>query len=70
MRSEYHFVINWSEEDQSYVGRCPDLFLGGVHGDDPEKVFKEIRELAAWVFQTHLKDGKPLPAPSAILQLG
>jgi predicted RNase H-like HicB family nuclease len=60
MRSEYHFVINWSAEDQSYVGRCPDLFIGGVHGDDPEKVFKEIRKLASWVIETQLKDGKPL----------
>jgi predicted RNase H-like HicB family nuclease len=32
-----------------------------VHGDDPEKVFKEIRELAAWVIETHRKDGKPSP---------
>ena len=61
MQSEYHFVMNWSEEDQCYIGRCPDLFLGGVHGDDPEKVFKEIRELATWVIKTHCKDGKPSP---------
>ena len=38
-------------EAHCYVGRCPCLFLGGVHGEDPEKVFK-IRELAAWVIQT------------------
>jgi len=69
MQSEYHFVVNWSEEDQCYIGRCPDLFLGGVHGDDPEKVFREIRELATWVIETHRKDGKPLPPPSQHLQL-
>jgi predicted RNase H-like HicB family nuclease len=61
MQSEYHFVMNWSEEDQCHIGRCPDLFLGGVHGDDPEKVFKEIRELATWAIETHRKDGKPSP---------
>lgn len=69
MPGEYHFVVNWSEKDQSYIGRCPDLFLGGVHGDDPEKVFAEIRKLAAWVIETHLKDGKPLPVPSKKLEL-
>ena len=47
-----HYVVNWSEEDQCYIGRCPNLFLGGVRGEDPEKVFKEIRELAAWVIET------------------
>lgn len=45
MRREDHFVISWSGEDQCYVGRCPDLFLGEVHGEDPDKVFKELREL-------------------------
>jgi predicted RNase H-like HicB family nuclease len=32
-----------------------------VHGGDPEKVFKEIQELATWVIETYRKDGKPLP---------
>jgi hypothetical protein len=49
--------------------RCPDLFVGGVHGDNPEDVFREIRELANWVIETHRKDGKPLPPPSTHLQL-
>ncbi len=26
-------TVEWSEEDQCYVGRCPDLFAGGVHAD-------------------------------------
>jgi predicted RNase H-like HicB family nuclease len=69
IHNEYHFVVNWSEEDQCYIGRCPDLFVGGVHGDDPEKVFAEIRELAGWVIETHGKDGKPLPLPSKKLEL-
>jgi predicted RNase H-like HicB family nuclease len=69
MHNEYHFVVNWSEEDQCYIGRCPDLFVGGVHGDNPEDVFREIRELANWVIETHRKDGKPLPPPSTHLQL-
>jgi predicted RNase H-like HicB family nuclease len=69
MHNEYHFVVNWSEEDQCYIGRCPDLFLGGVHGDDPEKVFKEIREVAKWVVETYCQDGKPLPAPAKDLEL-
>jgi predicted RNase H-like HicB family nuclease len=69
MHNEYHFVVNWSQEDQCYIGRCPDLFVGGVHGDNPEDVFREIRELADWVIETHRKDGKPLPPPSTHLRL-
>ena len=39
----YHRWVAWSEEDQTYIGRCPDLFLGGVHGDDPIKVAKQLQ---------------------------
>jgi hypothetical protein len=41
----YHRWVAWSEEDQTYIGRCPDLFHGGVHGDDPLKVAKELQQV-------------------------
>ena len=40
---KYHRWVAWSEDDQVYVGRCPDLFLGGIHGDDPIKVAKQLQ---------------------------
>jgi len=40
-----------------------------VHGDNPEKVFKEIREVAKWVLETYRQDGKSLPAPAKNLEL-
>ena len=30
----YHKWVEWSEEDQVYIGKCPDL-ITGIHGDDP-----------------------------------
>lgn len=41
----YHRWVAWSEEDQAYIGRCPDLFLGGVHGDDALRVARKLQEL-------------------------
>jgi predicted RNase H-like HicB family nuclease len=41
----YHRWVAWSEEDQTYIGRCPDLFHGGVHGDDPLKVAKKLQQV-------------------------
>jgi hypothetical protein len=41
----YHRWVAWSEEDQAYIGRGPDLFLGGVHGADPLKVAKELQKV-------------------------
>ena len=39
----YPHWVRWSEEDQVYIGRCPDLFRGGVHGDDPAAVYQDLR---------------------------
>jgi hypothetical protein len=33
----YHKWIEWSEEDRTYIGKCPDL-ITGIHGDDPVKL--------------------------------
>lgn len=38
-------VVEWSGEDRMYVGRCPDLFLGGCHGTDRRKVLRELRQI-------------------------
>jgi predicted RNase H-like HicB family nuclease len=58
---KYHRWVEWSEEDQAYVGRCPDLFLGGCHGDNPIHVAKELQDIIdEW--ETILTDeDKPLP---------
>jgi predicted RNase H-like HicB family nuclease len=37
--------VAWSDDDQAYIGRCPDLFHGGVHGDDPIKVAKKLQQV-------------------------
>lgn len=41
----YHRWVAWSEADQTYIGRCPDLFCGGVHGGEPLKVAKELQQV-------------------------
>ena len=38
----YLKIVEWSEEDGCYVGTCPGLMLGGVHGADEAKVYKEL----------------------------
>ena len=37
----YHKWIEWSEQDQTYIGKCPDL-ITGIHGDDPVKLYGEL----------------------------
>ena len=57
----YLAFVEWSDEDHLYVGRCPDLFLGGCHGDDPVKVYAELRAIVEEEVASLLAEGKPLP---------
>lgn len=56
----YHKWVEWSEEDQSYLGKCPDL-ITGIHGDDPISVFQELSEVIDEVIAHFQSTGKELP---------
>ncbi len=57
----YHRWVAWSEEDQTYIGRCPDLFHGGVHGDDPIKVARKLQKVIDEWEEIFQKDRRKLP---------
>ena len=58
---KYHKWVEWSEEDQVYIGKCPDL-ITGIHGDDPVNVFRELNEVLEDVIEHFHSAGRPLPA--------
>lgn len=61
----YLKIVEWSAEDGCYVGTCPGLMLGGVHGDDEAAVRAELcRAVDEWI-RIHEKDGEALPKPTA-----
>ena len=64
-RDQYLKIVEWSEEDQCYIGSCPSLMCGGVHGDDQAKVYQEICQVAEEWIEIYQKDGTPLPAATA-----
>jgi hypothetical protein len=37
-------IVEWSDEDDCFVGSCPGLFYGGCHGDDEKAVFAELSD--------------------------
>jgi predicted HicB family RNase H-like nuclease len=61
----YLKVVEWSEEDQCYVGTAPGLIIGGVHGKSQEKVFKELCTVVEEAVSTLHKEGKALPPETA-----
>ena len=60
----YAKIVEWSDEDQCYVGTCPDLFYGGCHGDDKQKVYEELCQIVDEDIELYHQDGKPLPPPT------
>ena len=58
---QYLKIVEWSEEDQCYVGRCPELMLGGVHGKNEQKVFAKLcAVIDEWIAISE-KDDDELP---------
>jgi predicted RNase H-like HicB family nuclease len=63
MADKYVKLVEWSEEDDCFIGSCPELLFGGCHGSDPKEVFAELCALVEEVLDIYKKDGKPLPRP-------
>ncbi len=59
--TRYAKIVEWSEEDQCYVGRAPGLIHGGCHGDDERAVFDELCQIVEEAIALYKADGKPLP---------
>lgn len=59
----YHKWVEWSDEDQAYIGHCPDL-ITGIHGDDPQQVYRELCEVVDEAIAVLEQDGRPLPPPT------
>lgn len=61
----YLKFVEWNDEDQCFVGRCPEIMAGGIHGDDEVKVHAELCQAVEELVELIHKDGDPLPEPLA-----
>ncbi len=57
----YVKIVEWSEEDQVYVGSAPGLIYGGCHGTDERYVFDELCRIVDEAIALYHEDNKPLP---------
>ncbi len=63
--AKYVKIVEWSDEDQCYVGSAPGLIYGGCHGDDEKQVFDELCRLVEEAVALYQQEGKPLPPPTS-----
>jgi predicted HicB family RNase H-like nuclease len=61
--AHYTKIVEWSEEDGVFVGTCPSLMFGGVHGNNEAKVYAELCQAVEEVIEILETDGHPLPEP-------
>jgi predicted RNase H-like HicB family nuclease len=59
--ARYAKIIEWSEEDQCFVGSSPGLIYGGCHGEDEREVFNQLCQIVEEVVDLYKRDGRPLP---------
>jgi predicted HicB family RNase H-like nuclease len=60
----YLKIVEWSDEDACYVGVCPGLMLGGIHGNDEAQVYTELCQAVDEWIALYERDGVPLPPPT------
>ncbi|MDB6039655.1 MAG: HicB family protein [Verrucomicrobiales bacterium] len=62
--ARYIKFVEWSQEDNCFIGRCPELFAGAVHGGDEAKVYGDLCDTVdEWIQLLH-KDGVLPPEPA------
>jgi predicted RNase H-like HicB family nuclease len=59
--ARYVKIVEWSDEDQCYVGSAPGLLYGGCHGDDERAVFEELSQIVEETISLYVREGRSLP---------
>ncbi len=62
--AQYLKIVEWSEEDQCFIGQCPGIIGPCCHGDDEVQVYCELCQIVDEWINIALEDGKPLPPPT------
>lgn len=63
--ARYVKIVEWSDEDQCYVGSSPGLIFGGCHGPDEREVFDELCRIVDDAIALYKREGRKLPAPTS-----
>lgn len=58
-------IVEWSDEDQCYVGSAPGLVYGGCHGADERQVFAELCDIVEEAIEIYRAGNRPLPPPTS-----
>jgi predicted RNase H-like HicB family nuclease len=63
--ARYIKLVEWSDEDQCFIGQCPGVVGPCCHGTNEAEVYSELCEIVDEWLDVLKRDGKPLPPPTA-----
>ena len=63
-KDKYLKLVEWSEEDNCYVGSIPGWIGKCCHGDNELKVYSELSTILAEWINIYQKEGMTLPEPT------
>jgi predicted RNase H-like HicB family nuclease len=63
--ARYIKIVEWSDEDEGFVGQCPGIIGPCCHGDDEAQVYAELCNIVDEWIELMKQEGKPLPPPTA-----
>jgi predicted RNase H-like HicB family nuclease len=62
--AKYLKIVEWSDDDQCFIGQCPNVIGPCCHGDNEKEVYKELCEIVDEWLDLWKREGKPLPSPT------
>ncbi len=63
-RDQYIKLVEWSEEDQCYVGSIPGWIGQCCHGENEEKVYHELCQIVDEWIEIYKNENLNLPTPT------
>ena len=63
--ARYVKIVEWSDDDQCFVGSAPGLIYGGCHGLDEKEVFDDLCDIVDDVIMLYRREDRPLPPSTA-----
>lgn len=63
--ARYIKLVEWSDEDQCFIGQCPGIIGPCCHGDEEADVYAQLCRIVDEWLETLKSEGKALPPPTA-----
>jgi predicted RNase H-like HicB family nuclease len=60
---KYSFIVKWSEDDQTFIARCPEFPDLMTDGETPENAIEEMKTVLSMAVDVLEEKGREIPAP-------